>query len=400
MVIDTKSPPAVPKEERSLHPHPLYNTRLPLAIINVLPQPRKTFLDIPILGDDIAGKNLYNLLLISRYDTNHCQKYIDLINDLWDEAKFHIEDLAYVIEENEKIFYVLVDGERRFRSCIYLRDVGCESCREKFGPGGCYKRHFGDLSVEARVGVNIDADEVIDRQASANTHHRVPPYEEATFYDRLFRRRKLQNPKYSLNQFAKRMGRSPETIRQAIRFCELPLEYQERVKKGQIPWGIGLEITRLQSEGVSEKELEWWVLRAITGNYKVPEFRELVNNFLQILRSDQTSLFDIFSEVQKKELEKPHFRLVVERHTIIAIWSWIHYFTRVLDLFESGKLGKEDSPFSTRSPVKVFRTLIEKEKQLLPHLEGLLPKERYEEARETIQKAELVLVELEAVLPT
>lgn len=385
MVVSQKSP----------HLYPLYNTRLPLAVINVLPQPRKTFVDIPILANDIADKNLYKLLLIARYDAKHCKEYIDLINDLWEETRFRIDDLVSVVEKNEKVFYILIDGERRFRSCIYLRDVGCESCLEKFGAGGCYKRHFGDLGVDARVGVNIDADEAIDMQASANIHHRVPPFEEAKFYDRLFKHRRSKNPKYSLNLFARRMGRSSETIRQAIKFCELPLEYQDYVRDGKMPWGIGVEIARLQSEGLSGKELEWWVLRAIAGKHRVSEFRELITKFLGVRNLNQGSLLDIFSEAQRKELEKPHFRMIVERHTIMAIWSFIHYLERTYSLFDEGKLGKEDSPFSEKSPIKVFRALIDKEKQLLPFLRSHLPKAAYGEAEEIIQEAETILAQTE-----
>ncbi len=102
------------------HKFPLYNTKLPLVIINVLAQPRKTFKEIDILGDDIAEKNQYELLLIARFDAKHCQEYIKEINDLW-ETNYHIENLVYVIEQNIKIFYVLGDGERRYRE-LYISE--------------------------------------------------------------------------------------------------------------------------------------------------------------------------------------------------------------------------------------------------------------------------------------
>jgi hypothetical protein len=204
------------------------------------------------------------------------------------------------------------------------------------------------------------------------------------------------DPNYPVSRFARQVGRSPETVREAIKFCLLPSGIREYVEKGQIPYGMACEVGRLQQAGLKEKELEWWVLRALTGNYKVPEFRKLVTDFLHNCNSGQISLLDIFTEEQRKELEKPHFRMVVERHTIMAIWSWIYYFERVLDLFERDKLGKRDSPFSVRSPVRVFRTLIDREKQLLPHWQGLLPTKTYQEAEDTIRRAEEVLSQLEA----
>ena len=379
-------------QKGKLRPPPIYNSRIPLSSINILPQPRKTFLNIESLGDDVASKNLYNPLNVARFNAPHCKAYIGLINDLWgDSARFSIGNLFYVTENKEKIFYVLIDGECRFKSCLYLRDVGCESCREKFGPGGCYERHFGDLSVDVRISENLDPDEAVDRQASANIHQRVPPHEEANFYYRLLNHRRKKDPDYSIGRFAKRMGRTPETIKQAVKFCELPLEYQGYVKDKIIPWGIAIEIALLKDKGLSEKELDWWVTRAITEDYKVPAFRELVSNFLEVRDSGQGSLMDLFSQRQREELEKPHFRMVVERHTIMALWGFIHYEQRVRALFEAGKLGKEDSPFSLGSPIRVFKKVIEEEEKLLPCLRGHISNKVYKNSKEVIKRTKKAL---------
>ena len=241
---------------QSAHLCCVYNTRLPLNIINILPQPRKTFLEIDVLGDDVAAKNLHELLRVARFDKEHCQAYLNEINVIW-KTYFRIEDMISVQENGKLVFYILLDGERRYQSCIYLRDIGCSFCREQFGPGGCYERHFGDLKVDARVEDNISPDEAIDIQASANIHHRVPPYEEAHFYDYLYRIRRKRNPKYTIAEHARRMGRKPDAIRLAMRFCDLPEKIQEYIETGRVKWGIGIEATRLQTQGnLDERELE------------------------------------------------------------------------------------------------------------------------------------------------
>ena len=381
---------------QSTHHRRVYNARLPLDIINVLPQPRKTFLEIDVLGDDVAAKNLHELLRIARFDKRHCRLYLNEINSIW-KTCFKIEDMVSVRENKALVFYVLLDGERRYQSCIYLRDIGCSICREQFGPGGCYLRHFGDLRVDVRVEDNIAPDEAIDIQASANIHHRVPPHEEAHFYDYLYKIRRSRNPKYTITEHARRMGRKPDAIRMAMRFCDLPDKIQQYIETGQVRWGIGIEATRLQIQGkLEERELERWIIKAITENLKVSEFQERVNKFLFNQRYDQASLF---SAAEDRYMAGPATKMVVERHTIMAIHCFIFYLNKVLDLFAKEKLGKKDAPFSHGSPVRVFRKLIDLEAKTLPYLHRLLPQKEYQEAEQTIQEAATILSQLESDFP-
>ena len=142
--------------------------------------------------------------------------------------------------------------------------------------------------------------------------------------------------------------------------------------------------------------MERWIIKAITENLKVPEFRERVDKFLFNQRYDQMSLF---SMAEDRYMARSAIRMVVERHTILAIHSFIFYLNKVLDLFIKGKLGKKDSPFSHRSPVKVFRKLIDVEAKVLPYLWQLLPQKERERYRRTIEETAAVLSRLEASLP-
>ncbi|MFC1789748.1 ParB/RepB/Spo0J family partition protein [Patescibacteria group bacterium] len=394
-------------EKASKHPKHMVNTRLLYSVINVLPQPRKTFKGIDKLGNSVAAKNIRQELQVGRFDSKHCQRYLNEINELWG-TNFRLEELIYVMERGVKVFYILLDGERRYRSCIYLIDIGCNKCRKKYKTGCCYSRHFGDLKVDARISENISPDDALEIQMQTNIHHRVPPYEEAEFYDRLFKLRKTRDTHYTPTEFADDMGVSTEKIKQAIRFCELPLELQEYVVSRKIPWGIGLLIVSLRERtqkknpegqiidvGLTDKELEWWIIRSITNEYKVSEFKELVENFLRIRESGQASLLDIFSDEQRKELKKRSIRMVVEKRAIRGLWGFIHYFEKVYSLYQDGKLGKEDSPFSIKSPIRVFRTMIDREKKLLPCLRGHLPEAALKQAEETVQEAEKLLIKIE-----
>jgi len=380
------------KDENDLRPHYFESMRLPLEIINVLPQPRKTFEEIEYLANDIAQKNLYNPLTVASFDREHCQDYVELVNHLWG-TDFSMEKIICSTDDNAEIFYVLLAGERRYRACLHIRDIGCEQCHEKFGQGGCYERHFGDSKVDVRACVNILPLDAIFIQASENIHVRVPPHEEAKFYNLLFKTIRETNPRYSLSKFSRKVGRSPETIKHALSFCELPIKHQKYIEDGKISWGIGTEIARLHAQGdLNEEGLNWWITRAIVGNYKVPKFRKIVSGFLFEKNSGQISLFE---QNQEEQLRRLGFKQAVQRNYIMAMHSFIHYLNRVYDLFAEGKLGKNDSPFSEKSPIKIFRKLIEIEEKILPHLKSFLSEQDHEKFRRFLQEAGTALSRLE-----
>lgn len=123
---------------------------VPLHKINILAQPRKTFLDIDCLAMDIADKGMLNPPIVARFNQKHCRQYINVINRLW-RTSFQLKDLHFTEEGGQKIFYVLLAGERRLCSCYLLWESGCPECLEKHGqeePGVCFKRHFEDEKYE------------------------------------------------------------------------------------------------------------------------------------------------------------------------------------------------------------------------------------------------------------
>jgi len=399
---------------------------LPVEAINVFLQPRKTFEGIHELGLDMAVHGQLHPITIAPFSKEDCEGYLWFLKLIWVESPFTIDDARPYVQNGKEVYETLIAGERRVRAWLHRRkkefdacpicqelwEVGCEDCRRRYGqepPGTCYKRHFGGPPVEevepieVKLCVGINPLQAFFLQLSENTHMPVPSHEEArayaNFYKVIREAAEQQNERMSPTGFAHLVGRRPDYIRRAIRFCELPYSIQEMVEQRIITFGIALELARLQDNGLSETELDWWFKEAVTQNYKTEEFRNIVSSFIWNLASGQTSLFDIFSEEQRREMEKPHFRLVVERHTIMAVWTWIHYVERLQDLFNRGKLGKEDSPFSIRSPVKVSRALVEKLKQVLPCLEGHIPKKKYAEAEAVIKKAEKLLAIREKEVP-
>jgi hypothetical protein len=382
--------------------HHFEGSFLPLGSITVLPQPRRTFERIEEFAQGLAQNLVLNPPTIARFSREACGQYLAVLNLIWKTSLTIKQDAICVGERGEKVYYTLLAGERRYRALTFLWQEGCEECREQYGKeekGACFRRHFKRSRVEVRLAIDITPLSALFLQMAENTHMPVPPHEEAYAYAQLFRLAKEADEKFSLATFARGVGRSPETIRNALRFCNLPKGIQAAVEKGQIPYGIAIEISRLHQTEMEEQQLEWWLLRAITENYKVPDFRRVVTQYLLNQRSGQGSLLDILTEEQRRMFEQPHFRQVVEVHTVQAMWAWIYYFGKVFQLFEEGRLGRVDSPFSEDSPVRLFRRLVDRLEQVLPHLKQFLPKKEYPLRMGMLKQARAIAGALEEALP-
>lgn len=341
---------------------------------NVLPQGRKTFVDIDILAEDIAAKNLLNPPLVARLNQESAEKYLAAINAIWN-TEFKVDDLHHVNEEGEGQYYILIAGERRYRACKTLEDHACSDCAKKFGEEGCFSRHF-PKGLEVRVCDNISPVEAVFRQASENTYMSIPPHEEAQYYDALMRAVRSANPDYSLTQFARDVGRGVEKVRDAMRFCKLPPEIQDYVREGRITYGVAVEIGRLVEANAPLGDIDYYITSLLGGRVTAQEFSKTVSKYLFNPVLDRNTLFDL--EVDE-DLKRGNIKWIVERETIKAIWSWIYYFKRVISLFNEGLLGNQDSPFSSASPLRVYKTLISTQTSLLPHLRSLISQKEFDQ---------------------
>jgi len=370
--------------------------RIPLDNINILSQPRKTFEKIDTLAENIAAtESIINPPVVARLGREGVEGYLEVINRLW-ETDYKTEDLISVTEEDKEIFYVLIAGERRIRACRLLQESGCQVCQKEHGPGGCYKRHFGNLNVDVSLCVDIKPLTAFYLQASENIHMRVPPHEAAIFYRDLFLLIRQADSSYPKTQFARFMGRSVETINNALKFCELPLDIQKLVEEKRLKYGIAVELARLQREvEISEEGLMGWALLVITGGHSVKECRQMVSNHIYQLKSGQT-MFELFDEETERVMRRLQMRKVVSHKNALILHASIYYLEVVYRMFLEGKLGRADSPFSEGSPRRIYMRLIRLQQLLLPHLKDFLTRKEYREAQETLREAEKITSLLES----
>ncbi len=350
--------------------HRYVGSRLSPFDINTLPQPRKTFEDIDLLAEDFSQKCILNPPIVARFSRLACENYLLVVNKLWGTS-FELRQLRSVQEQDEEVYYVLLAGERRLRGSMYLWSHGCVKCHDEFGNednGICFIRHFGDATIEARLCVDIAPMAALYLQFSENTHMSVPAHEEAHAYYLLFKLLRNVDEKFPLAEFSRRVGRSTGTVQNAMKYCELPRSIQQMVEDGRLKYGVALELSRLYENGICEKDLVWWAQVAVTEYSTIDEFRRAVTQYFEQLRSPQLSLLEFFDDNQRKAMEIARHRRIVAENIIKAVWLCSRYFYIVLHLFEREMLGKPDSIYSQKSPIRVFFDHIELLKKVLPHL--------------------------------
>ena len=375
---------------KSEHRFHYVGSTLPLGAINVLEQPRKTFVGLDSMADDIADKQLLNPPTVAQFERATVQTYLEVNNRMWG-TEHRLDELKPVKRRGKERYFVLLAGERRFRSCRLLWRRGCADCRERWGEepkGRCFRRHFPGGKIEVRLCVNIPAIPALELQLSENTHMPVPPHEEAQAYARLFRLIREEDPRYPMARFARKVGRSPQAIKNALRFCHLPVAIQRAVEDQRVAYGAAVEIARLQEIGLKQDELEWWMMRAVAERKKLEDFRQLVRGQILARTSGQVSLFQVMSAESERLERRRHIRRVVGEQSVKSLWTSLAYFRTVLGLFHEGRLGRPESPYSEASPSRLFRKHVDQLRELLPFIRAFLPKQAAKTAEEVLQEAE------------
>lgn len=241
---------------------------IPFRELNVLPQCRDFFDQegIEAFADGIATQGLINPILVARFDQDHLERYLTLVSELYRKRQTPVTIdrlVAHTGSDGERLWYVLIAGERRTRAHQHLWSTGCSECRERANkrhrplmPGECYFSHevlnkpdeAKELFLGASIEDNPDAYKALYKQLAENTHERVPPAREARVYSDLFRLLRSHFPKMAMAAFARRVGRSAQSIANALRYAELPEPVQQLVsEKNALSYLAALELARLCS---------------------------------------------------------------------------------------------------------------------------------------------------------
>lgn len=374
------------------------NILFPIDSINVLSQHRRTFLeeDITARKNNVCRYGLFEPILVVAFKKKSVQDYLDLTNQHY-KTDYRLSDLVRLPDGT---YPVLLSGELRLRGHKDAWDNGCSACQERFGkegPGTCYRRHFSPAKAKKMIEVKLYDDMpaivAVDIQLSGNSYTPPPENEMVEAISFQFLVKKKLESGLTIARFARSVGKSPGTISGYLKVFDLPKEIYEFYQKGFISYGIALELAFLKGHGESEKSLNWWAMRAITGKIKADVFRTKVREHL---KNQGQGLLQIFHDVSEKEAKRRAIRETVAKEMVDDIYRGTAYWQKVFRLFKEGKLGKKDSPFSEGSPVALYRKQVDlMESQVLPHLEQFLPKRALANIKKTIGLVRAELTKLE-----
>ena len=343
---------------------------LPVNAVNVLLQVRRKFEDIEDLARAIHAEGQMYPGLGALLTKREAAKYIAFWREVFG-ASSRLEDLTPVRLDGKVRYVILIAGERRLRAVAKARAFAEKSLRFN----GLYR-------ITLREG--ISATQAFELQIQENLHKAVPPQDEARAVRDLYRWHQHQMKEsgekgITRAELGRRLGKNPDWISRALRFCALPESLQlladKPVREGGIPFGMLVELSRF-SEGLadlghacSEEDLLRIGNQAILRRETVASFAKWVSARLEEKRSGQTSLFGSGEEVER------HVRKTVAPHLLEGLHAFIGYFRIVLDLERQGVFRGENPlerfaevQYSAESPARLTTRLLELMKETLPVL--------------------------------
>lgn len=280
-------------------------------------------------------------------------KYLEELNDIFG-SRHTSKDLVSVKLDGEVCYMILIAGHRRLRTC---REI---NAKVEAGELRYSKKYRGLYRADLRSGLSIK--EAIALQFNENRHEQVPPHEEAHAAWGYWSWLRRHNESITIAKFARMIGRSPDWVRKALRFCELPASVQDYVdgknNRPKLPYGILVELARLadvyekvMGEKLSEEAHHQWLRRAFLGRLNTTTFGKMVTNYLEDKRLEVRGQLSLFGSSEDVVDTRP-VRRVVAPHLVRDVLKIIEYFRILIRLESTGQLGHKDESFldPERSP--------------------------------------------------
>lgn len=315
------------------------------------------------------------------------KQYVLEINEIFG-VSHDPDELVPVRYENKQRRFILVAGHRRHETCLLINRLVAE---KKCGFSAAYN---GEYRAELRFGLTTA--EAIALQFNENRHVQVPPHEEAYAAWGFWIWLRKQNAELTPQEFARIIGRTPEWVRNALRFCSLPRSVQlyvdGRDDMPKLPYRILVEVARL-AEGyehvvkkpLTEEAHHLWLRRAILGRLDAVRFGKMVSEYLADKRREANDQKSLFGDGDILEDTRPTRRIVAP-HLIKDIWRWLEYMRVLAQIHHRGQFGGESflgpesdqkirESYSPGSPLALLRRASEIHVDLLPHMIELAKRE-------------------------
>lgn len=388
-----------------------------LSHINILPQHRIHFPDdlLEALAESLWHDGMFARPIVARLSRAQATALLEVKNRLKrDGAPFALEDLVHTPEDPEH-FDVLIAGERRVRAARLLRkhpEFAVRNGRETSPLAQTFRRalRHDTITVELAEGDWLDPERFLQLQNKENSYH-PPSIEEMaagyrSWYDQLL----LTAPGLTISAFAKKVGRTPETVRSYFAYLEVDPDVRVRFKKvsGKSSLAQVLEYARLArvARGLEERRVsdardkaqglltpareeeirrecqsgaqafgQTLLVEIEVHAYSASRIRKEIDQWRDAQVSPQIGLF------AKQEEEAGRTHSALRRHRANAIDARLtsslslfqKFVVRVTERFERGELGLPTSPFASFAVIQAVLALHRLLLTLLPiirkHLE-------------------------------
>jgi hypothetical protein len=366
-------------------------------LLGVLTQVRRTMDEEKqeLLRGSILTSGQINPGIVAALEPAAAVEYLREMNLLWGKAH-RLEDYPPVLIDGTPYHLFVVAGHCRHDAVLDLcarRDKGELNWTDKFS---------GKYRAEFRFGISVE--EAIILQFQENILAPPPPHEQADAAYHFWRWRKTKEPLLTPAKFARDIGHTADWFKDAVRFCELPLQIQGYVWGASgvtIPYGALIHVSRLAEnwrrftgEDMSVDQMDSWLVRhVVLENKTAKEFGKLVSDYLRDRELEAAGQFSLFAVpgngnrqgrllVGEEQHHSNEVRRVVEPQQAKANLGFISYLLTVIRLMENGQLAEDvlipavpDDTFSPGSPGRQTLRQLELLLQLLPRLLDLLKKE-------------------------
>ncbi len=373
--------------------------------IVTLPQMRTEFdrQSLQELADSIAReRSIINPQIVAVFSKEDFLLYAKFVCEVYQKNLNKVELGKLLKKMHNKKMYVMIAGERRLRASHILWNHGCTECREKNNGkavtnGKCWTKHLGPKQVSIRVPITKTPADLLGIQLAENVHNRPSVYEEANAIAQFAVFLKSQNKNTSLEKIAKRMSRSPDTVRRALSFYALPLSIRSLVRKEIIRYGIATELARLLDKkiGYSEKELLREANLAMVDK-KMRKVSAFANHVTGLIKA----------HIQKKNAQVDTLTMIFEATSpekLMAMWLnpdaqklarlLITGFSKALTLWESSHNKKftKGRELSVGGFLEDYAKVIPLMERLLPHVERGVTIDEAREMRAGIVRIKRIL---------
>ncbi len=382
--------------------HRVLPVAVPLGAISLLTQVRTTVDVADDLIPSIKAQGQQTPGVAVALTPEEAEQYIKEINELWG-SHHQLADFPLVNLDGVSYYFILVAGHRRYTACTIL----VTSTEQEVGQSA----FDGLYRVDIRFGMTVS--ETIPLQFNENRHQQVPPHEEARAAWKFYRWLQRSEPEMTIAKFARKIGRTPEWVRGALRFCTLPPSVQNHADGTdgcvKLPYGILTSLARL-GEGMAyltgevfpEAAYYSWIVRAVIDRLDVTTFGKTVSEYLASKQQEHRGQFSLFGSVDEV-VDKRLIRRVVAEQMVPAVWTILSYLKSLERVRAQGgfddesHLAPEHDPkvrasYSPNSPIRIVTSILEHFAELVPHLDKLAKREGGRNRAKLQQSAELLPV--------